>query len=101
MNLVQIPSAVFCQPPAGTVGLTEAEAIEKLEGEIDVYVSKFKPMKNTISGRDERTLVKMLVHRPTDKVRVGVCVCGRFGGHDCQWMCRSGHDRGTVWYLVK
>lgn len=63
-----VPSAVFCQPPLGTVGLTEAEAVEKLAGDIDVYVSKFKPMKNTLSGRDERTFMKMLVHVPTDRV---------------------------------
>lgn len=63
-----IPSAVFSQPPLGTVGLTEDKAIEKLNGEIDVYVSKFRPMKNTLSGRDERTFMKMLVHVPTNKV---------------------------------
>lgn len=44
----QVPSAVFCQPPLGTVGMTEEKAIEKLSGEVDVYVSKFKPMKNTL-----------------------------------------------------
>lgn len=44
----QVPTAVFCQPPLGTVGLTEAQAVEQLHGDIDVYVSKFKPMKNTL-----------------------------------------------------
>ena len=43
-----MPTAVFCQPPLGTVGLTEEQAVEKLHGEVDVYVSKFKPMKNTL-----------------------------------------------------
>lgn len=44
----QVPSAVFAQPPLGTVGLTEQEAVERLKGDIDVYISKFKPMKNTM-----------------------------------------------------
>ncbi len=65
---LQVPSAVFCQPPLATVGMTEEEAIQKLSGEIDVYVSRFRPMRNTLSGRDEKTLMKMLVHVPTDRV---------------------------------
>src|SRR5580692_5081315 len=48
-----IPSAVFSQPPIGTVGLTEAEARERYSA-IDVYKSAFKPLKHTLSGRDER-----------------------------------------------
>jgi glutathione reductase (NADPH) len=48
--------------------MTEEKAIEKLSGEVDVYVSKFKPMKNTLSGRDERTFMKMIVHVPTNRV---------------------------------
>jgi glutathione reductase (NADPH) len=40
----------------------------QLSGPIDVYVSKFKPMKYTISGRDERTLMKLLVHHESDRV---------------------------------
>ena len=44
----QVPTAVFCQPPLGTVGLTEEQAVEQLHGDIDVYISKFKPMKNTL-----------------------------------------------------
>jgi len=63
-----VPSAVFCQPPLATVGMTEEEAIQKLSGEIDVYVSKFRPMRNTLSGRDEKTFMKMLVHVPTARV---------------------------------
>ncbi|KAL4439500.1 hypothetical protein ABPG77_008829 [Micractinium sp. CCAP 211/92] len=63
-----VPSAVFAQPPLGTVGLTEQEAVERLKGDIDVYISKFKPMKNTMSGRDERTFMKMIVHVQTGRV---------------------------------
>lgn len=68
------PSAVFSQPPVGTVGLTEARATELLH-EIDVYVSTFRPMKNTLSGRDERTLIKLIVDRATDRV-VGAHMVG-------------------------
>ena len=64
-----MPSACFVQPPLAYVGYTEEEAIEKFSGSIDVFVSKFKPMKNTISGRDERTFMKLLVHADTDQVR--------------------------------
>ena len=63
-----IPTAVFCQPPMGTVGLTEEQAIEQLDGELAIYISKFRPMKNTLSGRDEKTFMKMIVHIPTDRV---------------------------------
>ena len=62
------PSAVFSQPPIGTVGLTEAEAGEQTDGEIDVYVSRFTPMKYTLSGRDEKSMMKLVVERNTDRV---------------------------------
>jgi glutathione reductase (NADPH) len=68
------PAAVFSQPPVGTVGLTEACAAEKF-GEIDVYVSTFRPMKNTLSGRDERTLIKLVVDHATGRV-VGAHMVG-------------------------
>jgi glutathione reductase (NADPH) len=66
---------VFCQPPLGTVGYTEEECIEKFSGEMDVFVSKFKPMKNTLSGKQEKTLMKMIVHKATDAV-IGVHMVG-------------------------
>ncbi len=62
-----VASAVFSQPPIATVGPTETEAKEKY-GEIDVYVSDFKPMKYTLGGRDERAFIKMIVDPKTDKV---------------------------------
>lgn len=68
----QVPSACFVQPPLAYVGYTEEEAIAKCSGDIDVYISKFKPMKNTISERDERTFMKMLVHAQTDQVGSGI-----------------------------
>lgn len=63
-----VASAVFCQPPLATVGMTEEEAIEKNVGEIDVFVEGFRPMKNTLSGREERSLMKMIVDAGTGKV---------------------------------
>ena len=65
---LQVASACFIQPPLCYVGLTEEEAIEKLSGDIDVYTSKFKPLKNTLSGRDEKTLMKIIVQAETDTV---------------------------------
>jgi len=61
-----IPSAVFSQPPIGTVGLTEEAA--SVRGPIDVYISRFKPMKSTLSGRDETIMMKLVVNRQTDVV---------------------------------
>jgi glutathione reductase (NADPH) len=62
-----VPSAVFSQPPVGTVGLTELEAREKL-GAVDVYVSSFRPMKHTLSGREERSMMKVIVERSSGRV---------------------------------
>ena len=61
-----IPSAVFSQPPVGTVGLTEQAA--QARGPVDVYVSRFRPMKHTLSGRDEQTMMKLIVDPATDRV---------------------------------
>jgi glutathione reductase (NADPH) len=69
-----VPSAVFSQPPVGTVGYSEEDALNHI-GPIDVYVSEFKPMKNTLSGRDERALMKLIVERDNQQV-VGVHVVG-------------------------
>ncbi len=67
MNHAGVPSAVFSQPPVGTVGLTEREASEK-HGEVDVYVSSFRPMKATLSGREERTMMKVITERASGRV---------------------------------
>ena len=69
-----IPSAVFTQPPIGSVGLDEDMA-RKTHGDVDVFVSKFRAMKNTISGRPEKTLMKLIVDRATDRV-VGAHMIG-------------------------
>ncbi|MBT4932535.1 MAG: glutathione-disulfide reductase [Rhodospirillaceae bacterium] len=62
-----IPTAVFSSPPIGTVGLTEQQAREQY-GDIDVYVSRFRPMKYTLSGRDEQTFMKLIVDAGSDVV---------------------------------
>jgi glutathione reductase (NADPH) len=62
-----VATAVFSQPPIGTVGLTERRA-RQIHGAIDVYRARFKPMKHTLSGRDDRTLMKLVVDRLSDRV---------------------------------
>jgi glutathione reductase (NADPH) len=69
-----VASAVFSQPPLATVGLTEAAARERY-GEIDVYRTGFRELKHTLSGRDQRTLMKLVVDRATDRV-VGAHMVG-------------------------
>ena len=59
---------IFSQPPAATVGVSEDEAIASFSGRFDIYISKFKPMRATLSGRDERTLIKLVVDSATDLV---------------------------------
>jgi glutathione reductase (NADPH) len=71
----KIATACFVQPPLAACGLTEEAAIERLAGPVDVYVSAFKPMRNTLSGRDERTLMKLVVDGTTDEV-VGAHMVG-------------------------
>ncbi len=69
-----VPSAVFCQPELANVGLTEEQAKLQL-GELRVFTSAFRPMKATISGRHQRTFMKLIVEAATDKV-VGIHMVG-------------------------
>jgi len=62
-----IPTAVFSTPSIGTVGLTEEEARER-HGDVLVFRSSFKPLRHTLTGRDEQTLVKLVVDRKSDRV---------------------------------
>lgn len=66
-DLTTVPSAVFSQPPIGTVGLTEVQALARY-GEIDIYRSTFRNMRHTLSGRDERTLIKLVVDTASQRV---------------------------------
>jgi glutathione reductase (NADPH) len=68
MSYENVPSAVFSTPEAATVGLTEAEAREQYGDAVKVYRAKFKPTYHGLSGRDERTMVKLVVENDTDKV---------------------------------
>ena len=71
-----VPAAIFSNPPVGLIGLTEEQAKAKFDGKIDVYIGDFRSMKFTLSGRDERTLVKLVVEQETDKV-VGFHMVGQ------------------------
>ena len=77
-----VPSAVFSQPELGTVGLTEAQA-RKAHGHVDIYKTSFRPMKHTLSGRDERMLMKLVVDAETDKV-LGCHIAGEGAGEMAQ-----------------
>jgi len=78
-----VPSAVFSQPPIGSVGLTEAQAREVHAADIDVYLSEFRPLKHTISLNEERTLMKLIVIRSTDRV-IGAHMIGPEAGEMMQ-----------------
>lgn len=67
IDYANIPSAVFSSPPVGTVGLSEAAARERF-GDLDIYKASFRPMKHTLTGRDEKTMMKLVVDAKTDKV---------------------------------
>ena len=69
-----IPTAVFSQPEVGTIGLTEAQARAEFS-HVDIYKASFRPMKATMSGRDTRVLMKLVVDGTTDRV-VGCHIVG-------------------------
>jgi glutathione reductase (NADPH) len=72
-NLKNVPTAVFTIPPAATVGLSEEEAAA--EGPVDIYLTRFTPMRHTISKRPQKTVMKLVVNRATQKV-VGAHMLG-------------------------
>jgi len=82
MDYDNIPTAVFCQPNIATVGLTETKARAQC-GDIDVYSSSFRALKNTVSGSPERTLMKLLVDKASDRV-VGAHMVGPDAGEIIQ-----------------
>ncbi|WOP14528.1 glutathione-disulfide reductase [Ottowia sp. SB7-C50] len=82
MDYDTIPTAVFTHPPVGTVGLTEAQARQKFDA-IRVFRGDFKPLKHTLSGRSERTLVKLIVDAASDRV-VGLHMVGADAGEIVQ-----------------
>ena len=82
MDYDGIATAVFCQPNIGTVGLTEEDARAEY-GKIEVYRSSFRPMKHTLGGSDEKTMMKLVVDCATDRV-VGVHMVGPEAGEIIQ-----------------
>jgi len=91
-----IPTAVFCQPNIGTVGFTEDEARARF-GHIRLFKSTFKPMKHTISGRDEQTFMKLIIDKASDRV-VGVHMMGPDAGEIMQGIAialRAGATKAT------
>lgn len=76
-----VATAVFTQPEIGTVGLGEEEAREA--GEVEIYRAAFRPMANTISGRDEKMLMKIVVAKDTRRV-LGVHIVGHGAGEMIQ-----------------
>nr|WP_163503287.1 glutathione-disulfide reductase [Halomonas socia] len=77
-----IATAVFCHPNIGTVGLSEEAAREQF-GEVRVYTADFRPMKHTLSGSDERCLMKLIVDDHSDRV-VGAHMVGEEAGEVIQ-----------------
>jgi glutathione reductase (NADPH) len=69
-----VPSSCFSHPPIGLVGLTESQAKNKL-GVVRTYTSDFRPMKNVLAGRNERSLYKLVVDDGSDEV-VGIHMIG-------------------------
>jgi glutathione reductase (NADPH) len=86
MSHENVPSAVFTTPEAGTVGLTEAQAIAKYgEAAIKVYRSKFRPMYYVLPNGDDKTLMKLIVHQESDQV-LGAHMVGDHAGEIIQGM---------------
>jgi glutathione reductase (NADPH) len=79
---VNIPTAVFSEPEIGVVGLTEQQARERL-GDVDVYKTDFRPMKATLSGRETRMLMKLVVDAASERV-VGCHIVGEGAGEMIQ-----------------
>jgi glutathione reductase (NADPH) len=73
-----VPTAVFSEPEVGVIGLTEAQAREQFR-KVDVYKTTFRPMKATLSGRNTRSFMKLLIDGVTDRV-VGCHIVGPDAG---------------------
>ena len=82
MDYADIPTAVFSDPQIGTVGLTEDDARAAC-GDIDVYRSTFRPLRHTLTGSEERTMMKLIVDRVSDRV-VGCHMVGADAGEIVQ-----------------
>ncbi len=84
MSYENIPTAIFTTPQAATVGLTETQANEKYGDDLSVFYTRFRPMYYTLAGKeDEKTMMKLLVQRSTDKV-VGAHMVGDYAAEIIQ-----------------
>jgi glutathione reductase (NADPH) len=81
-NHANVATAVFSDPPIGTVGLTEAEA-RAAGHELRIYRSEFRALKHTLSGRDTRCLMKLVVDDESDRV-LGAHMIGAAAGEIMQ-----------------
>jgi glutathione reductase (NADPH) len=79
---MDVPTAVFSEPEVGVVGLTEAEACKRL-AKVDIYKTSFRPMKATLSGRDTRSFMKLVVDGTSGRV-VGCHIVGPDAGEMIQ-----------------
>jgi glutathione reductase (NADPH) len=77
-----VPTAVFSEPEVGAIGLTEAQACERLT-EVDVYKTSFRPLKMTLAGRDTRAFFKLVVDGESDRL-VGCHIVGPDAGEMIQ-----------------
>jgi len=82
VDYANIATAVFTTPELGTVGLTEEQAREQFDC-VDIYAASFRPLKATLSGRQEKTAMKIVVDGTTDRV-LGVHVFGDHAGEMAQ-----------------
>jgi glutathione reductase (NADPH) len=78
-----VPTAVFSQPSVAAVGLTEEVARQRHGDDVVIFRSSFRPMKHTLTGRNERSLMKLIVQRSTDRL-LGVHVLGPEAGEIVQ-----------------
>jgi glutathione reductase (NADPH) len=88
-----VPSAVFSNPPIGAVGLTEAAARAR-HGAIEVYRTSFRALRHTLTGRDEKTLMKLVVDRASQRV-VGAHMLGPDAGEIIQGVAIAVKCRAT------
>ncbi len=82
VDYANVPHAVFATPEIGAVGLTEAGATERY-AVVDIYKTNFRPMKATLSGSEQRTIVKLVVDAVTDRV-IGAHILGHEAGEMIQ-----------------
>ncbi len=89
----EVATAVFCQPEVGTVGFTEEEARAE-HGAVDIFRTRFRALRHTLTGRDEGTMMKLIVDRASDRV-VGCHMAGAHAGEIIQGIAIAIKCRAT------